>query len=89
EKHIHSKGFPKNGTNNFLWNVQLTWPLKEKYLIEEVAEDYSYTVVGHPQKKFLYFMCREKSMKEELYQSLVKNYNNKGYDMKQMIKVPQ
>ncbi|MCW3077184.1 MAG: hypothetical protein JWO32_1793 [Bacteroidetes bacterium] len=89
EKHIRSKGFPIKGTNNFQWKVQFFWPFKVKYLIEEVLDDYSYTVVGHPDKKYLYFMSREKTMNEELYQTLVKRYKDHGYDMSQMIKIPQ
>lgn len=89
QKAVHSKGFPQKGTNNFKWKVQFFWPFKVKYDIEEVAQDYSYTVVGHPDKKFLYFMSRKKTMDEELYKTLASRYKEKGYDIAQMIKVPQ
>jgi apolipoprotein D and lipocalin family protein len=89
EKHIRSKGFPQKGTNNFKWKVQFFWPFKVDYLIEEVPADYSYTVVGHPEKKFLYFMSREKTISDELYKQLVQKYKEKGYDMSKMIRVPQ
>lgn len=89
QKGVHSKGFPKKGTDNFKWKVQFVWPFKVNYLIEEVAEDYSHTVVGHPDKKFLYIMSREKTMNEELYKTLAKRYKENGYDMSLLIKVPQ
>ncbi|MCE3229582.1 MAG: Lipocalin family protein [Bacteroidetes bacterium] len=89
EKHLRSKGFPQKGSNNFKWKVQFFWPFKVDYLIEEVPADYSYTVVGHPEKKFLYFMSREKTMSDELYKQLALRYKEKGYDMSKMIRVPQ
>ncbi len=89
QKSVRSKGFPQKGTNNFKWKVQFVWPFKVKYEIEEVAQDYSYTVVGHPEKKFLYIMSRQKTMDDELYKTLVKRYKENGYDMAQMIKIPQ
>lgn len=89
ERYALSKGFPQKGTNNFIWKVQFFWPFKVKYIIEEVPEDYSYTVVGHPDKKFLYFMSRKKTMDEDFYKTLVARYKEKGYDVSQIIKVPQ
>lgn len=89
QKDLHSKGFPQKNSDNFKWKVQFFWPFKVHYLIEEVSEDYSYTVVGHPDKKFLYIMSREKTMNDELYKTLAKRYKENGYDMSLLIKVPQ
>jgi apolipoprotein D and lipocalin family protein len=89
EKHIRSKGFPKKGTNNFGWKVQFWWPFKVDYLIEELAPDYSYTVVGHPKKKFLYIMCREKTMDENVLKVIIERCRNKGYDTKQLQRIAQ
>ncbi|MCE3259515.1 MAG: bacterial lipocalin [Bacteroidetes bacterium] len=89
EKHLRSKGFPQKGTNNFKWKVQFFWPFKVDYLIEEVPTDYSYTVVGHPEKKFLYIMAREKTISDELYKQLTTRYKDRGYDMSKLIRVPQ
>ena len=86
---VGSKGFPKKSKNNVAWKVQFVWPFRADYLIEEIAEDYSYTVVGHPKKKFLYIMNRSGHMEESLYKSIVERFTQKGYDMTQLRKVLQ
>jgi apolipoprotein D and lipocalin family protein len=68
---IRSKGFPIDDENNMKWKVQFIWPFKADYLVEEIANDYSYVVVGHPKKKFLYIMNRSGKMNNEQYSSLV------------------
>lgn len=86
---VRSKGFPKKEEKNVKWKVQFVWPFKADYLIEEIASDYSYTVVGHPKKKFLYIMNRSGKMAEELYNELVERYSQKGYETGKLQKVLQ
>lgn len=88
-KSVTSKGFPKKTKNNVAWKVQFVWPFRADYLIEEIAEDYSYTVVGHPKKKFLYIMNRSGKMEAALYKSVVDRFTERGYDMSQLRKVLQ
>ena len=80
-KVLRSKGFPISEENNVKWKVQFVWPFKVDYLIEEIANDYSYVVVGHPKHKFLYIMNRTGKMDNELYTSIVERCKNKGYDV--------
>lgn len=86
---LTSKGFPDAKTNNVSWKVQFVWPFKADYLIEELPDDYSYVVVGHPKKKFLYIMSRKNKMSNELYISIVERCIKKGYDIGKLRKVLQ
>lgn len=83
---LKSKGFPIAKENNVRWKVQFFWPIKVDYLIEEIADDYSYVIVGHPKKTFLYIMNRTGKMDETLYTSLVEKCRQKGYDTSQLEK---
>jgi len=51
------------------------------YWIISVADDYSYAVLGHPDKKYLYFISKKPQMEEGLYQKLVKFSAEQGYDI--------
>ncbi len=88
-KSVTSKGFPDEKSHNVKWKVQFVWPFKADYLIEEVDDKYSYTVVGHPKKKFLYIMNRTGKMDETLYNDIVKRFREKGYDMTELQKMKQ
>jgi apolipoprotein D and lipocalin family protein len=85
-KELRSKGFPKKEEKNLKWQVQFFWPFKVDYLIEEIPEDYSYVVVGHPKQKFLYIMSRNKAMDPTLYTAIVKRCKEKGYNISELRK---
>jgi apolipoprotein D and lipocalin family protein len=89
EKSLTSKGFPHKDTGNLLWDIQFIWPFTADYLIEEYAPDYTYSVVGHPKKKYFYILAREKQISEALYKELIDRYKNQGYDMSKLQKVKQ
>ena len=86
---VSSKGFPDKDSNNVKWKVQFVWPFKSDYLIEELAADYSYAVVGHPEKKFLYIMSRSGKIQEDTFIQILTECGKKGYDLTQLRKVPQ
>jgi apolipoprotein D and lipocalin family protein len=81
EKSVRSKGFPLAKEGYFKWRVQYFWPFRVDYQIEELADDYSYVVVGHPKHKFLYIMSREEKMDEDFFDAIVDRCRRKGYDI--------
>jgi apolipoprotein D and lipocalin family protein len=81
QKTLRSKGFPDAGKKNVEWKVQFFWPFKADYLVEAIADDYSWVIVGHPKKKFLYIMARTNSIPNELYTSLVERCRQRGYNI--------
>ena len=86
---VSSKGFPDAKTNNVQWKVQFVWPFRADYLVEELADDYSYVVVGHPKKKYLYIMNRTGKMSNDQYISIVERCIKKGYDIGKIRKTKQ
>lgn len=86
---VKSKGFPNKETSNVAWKMQFVWPFKADYLIEELSPEYTYVVVGHPKKKFLYIMNRTGNMGEIQYNEIVNRFKEKGYDISKIQKVKQ
>lgn len=76
-----SKIFPVADANAGELQAQFIWPIKVDYWIIELAEDYSYVVVGHPDRKFLFIMSRSKTMPKKLYDEIVIRCKAKGYDV--------
>lgn len=54
------------------------------YWIMEIADDYSYAVVGEPSRKNLWILSREKEMDEDLYQEILGRVEEQGYDLTQI-----
>ena len=61
--------------------MQFFWPFKAKYWIIDLADDYSYAVVSHPNKKYLWILSRTPFMKEEIYKQISDRLTIKGFDL--------
>jgi len=88
-KHLQPKAWIHNRETNAEWRVQFLWPLKAAYLIIDLAEDYSYTVIGEPSRKFVWIMAREPELEDELYDSILGRLDQQGYDISKIKKMPQ
>src|ERR1017187_9316680 len=54
ESYIKGKAFVEVNTGNAKLKVQFFWPFRAKYWIIDLADDYSYAVVSHPNRKYLW-----------------------------------
>jgi apolipoprotein D and lipocalin family protein len=59
--------------------AQFIWPIKVDYWIIELADDYSYVVVGHPDHKFLFIMSRNTKISKKAYEDIIGRCRDKGY----------
>lgn len=84
-KYIRSKLFVVRGTGNAIFKAQLVWPFKNDYWVIELAEDYSYVVVGHPKHKTLAILSRKPELPKELLKEIVDRCRQKGYDTSKLV----
>jgi apolipoprotein D and lipocalin family protein len=68
---IYGKAFIVPNSNNAKLKVQFFWPFKGDYWIIDLAEDYSYAVVGTPSRKYLWVLYRHSQMPDTLYQAII------------------
>ncbi|RZK77586.1 MAG: hypothetical protein EOO92_12640, partial [Pedobacter sp.] len=85
QKYVRSKLFVVRGTGNARLKLQLIWPFKTDYWIIELAEDYSYVVIGHPKHKHLAIMARKSSLPEELVLEIINRCEARGYDTSRLV----
>ena len=88
-KIYNPKGFIWNKETNAEWRMQFLWPFKAPFLIIDLPEDYSYTVIGYPNRKYVWIMAREPVIPPEIYNGILINLENIGYDINQIKSVPQ
>ncbi|MFP4547269.1 MAG: lipocalin family protein [Fidelibacterota bacterium] len=87
-KTMDAKAFIQDDTNAF-WKVQFIWPLKLPYLVIDLAEDYSYTVIGIPNKKYVWIMSRQPNMPDSTYTTILDRLDKIGYDTAQINRMEQ
>jgi apolipoprotein D and lipocalin family protein len=81
QSYIKGKAFVVENSGNAKLKVQFFWPFKAKYWIIDLADDYSYAVIGHPNKKYLWILSRTPQMDETLYQQIIARIKENGFDI--------
>ena len=81
QTYIKGKAFVDSNTGNAKLKVQFFWPFKGKYWIIDLADDYSYAVISHPNRKYLWILSRTPKMNEEVYQQILSRLKEKGFDL--------
>jgi apolipoprotein D and lipocalin family protein len=83
------KAFVVKGSGNAKLKVQFFWPFKGNYWIIDLAEDYTYAIVGDPSRKYLWILCRTKEMDPALYDEIVRRIDAQGFDTTKLVKADQ
>ena len=87
-KEYHPKGFIHDRNSNAEWRVRFLWPFLADYLVIDLADDYSFTVIGVPSRKYLWIMARSKTMDPKTYANVVERIAAQGYDVSKIQKIP-
>ena len=74
---------PNSG--NARLKVQFFWPFKGNYWIIDLAEDYSYAVVGDPTRKYLWILSRTARMDAALYAEIAARTAAQGFDTSRLV----
>jgi apolipoprotein D and lipocalin family protein len=88
-KTYHPTGFVHNRATNAEWRMQFVWPFKSAYLIAYLDDNYETTVIGVPDRDYVWIMARTKTIPEPRYRELVKWLADNGHDVTQLRRVPQ
>ena len=69
--------------------MQFLWPFKSPFLIIDLADDYSYTVIGIPSRKYVWIMARDHKMSDDLYNKIISFLEKADYDINKIERIPQ
>ncbi len=89
QSYIKGKAFVDKNSGNAKLKVQFFWPFKGKYWIIDLADDYSYAVVSHPNKKYLWILSRTPKMNEATYNQILLRLKEKHFDLTKLQLTPQ
>jgi apolipoprotein D and lipocalin family protein len=80
ESYIKGKAFVDKNSGNAKLKVQFFWPFRGKYWIIDLADDYSYAVVGHPNRKYLWILSRTPQPDKHILSGILDRMEKKGFD---------
>jgi len=61
--------------------VTFFWPFWGDYWIIDLDPEYRYAVVGHPGRKYLWILCRTRTMDPLVYSGILERLTAQGYDV--------
>ncbi|MFW5886869.1 MAG: lipocalin family protein [Bacteroidota bacterium] len=88
-KSIKGKAFVQEGSENSKLKVQFFWPFRGDYYIIDLAKDYSYAVVGSPDRESLWVLGRKPEMEDSTLKKLKKVATGKGFDVNKLQETDQ
>ena len=89
ESYIKGKAFVKKNSGNAKLYVQFFWPFRGKYWIIDLDKEYTYAVVSHPNKKYLWILSRSPEMPAHTYQEILSKLTVKGFNVSRLRKTIQ
>jgi apolipoprotein D and lipocalin family protein len=83
-----AKGIAKAvpGSNNSQLKVSFFRPFYGDYWVIDLAEDYSWVLVGEPAGKYFWILARQKQLDPKLEEALLQKAEKLGYQRKDLIK---
>lgn len=86
---IKGKAFIVENSGNAKLEVQFFWPIRGKYWIIDLDSNYTYAVVGHPNRDYLWILSRTPKMDESVYQGILERVKAKGFDLAKLQRTVQ
>ncbi len=82
--YIKGKAFVVKNSGNAKLQVQFFWPFKGKYWIIDLASDYRYAVVSHPNRQYLWILSRTATMLPDDYQGIISRLKLMNFNLEQL-----
>jgi apolipoprotein D and lipocalin family protein len=89
EKSAQGRARVVDRATNAKLEVSFLRPFWGDYWVIDLAGDYSYAVVGHPGRDYLWILSRRPTMTEATYKGIVTRLQAKGYETSRLVRTLQ
>lgn len=76
-------------TGNRKWVIRFFGFLNADYEILEIADDYSWVLIGHPKREMGWLLARDARMDDQQYASLIEKFEAYNYKTASFKRIPQ
>lgn len=85
KKQIEGRAWVSDPKSNSKLKVRFFWPFSGKYWIIDLdKQNYSYALVGAPNRKYLWILSRTPKMDSDTFNKLVESAKSKGFDVSKL-----
>lgn len=86
-KAYHPVGTIKDTVTNAEWRMRFFGVINAAYYILYVDAEHTFTVIGHPNKKYAWIMSRESKIPDESYSELRSELVEREYDLSKFVRM--
>ena len=72
--------------SNARLKVSFFWPFRSEYWIIGLGNEYEYSVVASPDRKYLWILSRTAEMRDDLYAEILQGVERQGFEIKNIFK---
>lgn len=88
-REVRGRAWVVDKETNAKLKVRFFWPFWGSYWVIGLADDYSWAVVGHPSREYLWILSRTPQMDAQTYEGIIALIKEKGYDPAKLVKTEQ
>lgn len=85
-KIANGKAVVTDSVTNSKLKVTFFWPFYGNYWILDLDQNYTYAVVGEPDRKYLWILSRTPEIDPHLYSEILERIKDQGYDTTKLIR---
>lgn len=89
ESSVEGRARVVDGATNAKLEVSFFWPFWGDYWVIDLADDYSFAVVGHPSRNYLWILSRTPSLPTVTYDGILDRLRAQGYDLAKLQRTEQ
>lgn len=76
-------------TGNAKLRVKFAGPFTGDYWILALDPNYRWSLVGHPSRKYLWILARDREIPRDLYNRIISLATSQGYDSARIVRTPK
>ena len=88
QREAKGRAWSVDPVGNARLKVSFFWPFRGDYWIIELGEQYDYSVVGAPNRKYLWVLARTPQLDETVYRGIVERAGRQGFPVEQLVRRP-
>lgn len=89
ESSVEGRARVVDTATNAKLEVSFFWPFWGDYWVIDLASDYSFAVVGHPSRDYLWILSRTPALAPEVYDGILARLRAQGYDLARLQRTEQ
>lgn len=84
-RQVKGRAWVVDRVGNARLKVSFFWPFRGDYWIIDLGKEYEYAVVGTPNRKYLWILCRSPEIPQDVFAGIMERLEKQGYSRSNLL----